>query len=389
MTTAERAAPKPDSVRIGEILDRLDAQASEPSNATAERRKHYRRAKPSATIDHPAGGTARLVAHSRLLWSEGMVLLSAGFTYPGSIFTGTLVSSDGESMGVRGRVVDCRHVEGVYHEVEVKFSSRVDVSMFVDAPSNPGGGSAAIDLPNLQGRVLYLDDSEVDARLLGHYLKGSNIKLKSVRTAAEALAQLRAELYDIFVSDLNLDGGTDGLPVVASARADGFTGPIAVLTAETSPAKVAAVRAAGIDHVLSKPYQRNSLIQMMVTLHQLAGAVGSGEVVYSTLSDQPETEELLAAYVADVRKATQELQKATVSGDFAAVRGHCLSLRGSAPGYGFPSLGAAAEEAVEALDATLSVAHARPKLRTLLLMCDQLGIRKAAAPAKPDAERLV
>jgi HPt (histidine-containing phosphotransfer) domain-containing protein len=126
-----------------------------------------------------------------------------------------------------------------------------------------------------------------------------------------------------------------------------------------------------------------------VTLHQQAGPVGAGEVVYSTLSGQPETEELLAAYVADVRKTTQELQKAALAGDFAAVRDHCLSLRGSAPGYGFPSLVAAAEEAVQAPDATLSVSHARPKLRTLLLICGQLGIRKAAAPAKPDVERLV
>jgi CheY-like chemotaxis protein len=387
MTTAERAAPKPDSVRIGEILDRLDASASK--TPSGERRKPYRRGKPLATIDHPAGGTARLVAHSRLLWSEGMVLLSAGFTYPGSMFTGTLVSSDGESMGVRGRVVDCRHVEGVYHELEVKFSSRVDVSMFVEPPTDAMGGVTSIDLPNLQGKVLYLDDSEVDARLMAHYLKGSGIELTCVRNPAEALEKLGGGLFDILVTDLNLGGGHDGLPVVAQARAAGFTGPVAVLTAETSQSKLAAVKAAGVDQIVAKPYQRNTLVQAMVKLHQQSGAIGSGEVVYSTLSDQPDIEELLTAYVSDVRKMVQDVQRAIAADDFNAVRDYCLNLRGSATGYGFPPVGTAAEDALRALDGSLSVAESRPKLRTLLLICGQLGVRKKAPPPKPEAERMV
>ena len=390
--TAERAAPKPESVRIAEILDRLDAQAvGGGTNATpaGERRKPYRRAKPLATVDHPAGGTARLVAHSRLLWSEGMVLLTAGFIYPGSIFVGSLVSTDGEAMGVRGRVADCRHVEGHYHELEVKFSSRIDVSMFVEAPSDGMGGTAACELPNLQGHVLYLDDSEIDARLLAHYVKGSDIQLKHVRTAGEALEQLRGGMYDIFITDLNLGGGTDSIPVVTAARAAGFTGPILALTAETSQSKLAALTAAGIDQLLAKPYQRAALLGVMVKLHQMAGAIGPGEVLYSALADQPEMEDLLLPYVSDVATLCKDMQKAIAADDFPTVRNYCLNLHGSAASYGFPSVGAGAQEAVRALDGSMSVAESRPKLQTLLLMCAKLGVRKSVAPPKPDGERLV
>ena len=319
-----------------------------------------------------------------------MVLLTAGFVYPGSIFVGSLVSTDGESMGVRGRVADCRHIEGHYHELEVKFSSRIDVSMFVEAPSDGMGGTAACELPNLQGHVLYLDDSEIDARLLAHYIKGSDIQLKHVRTAGEALEQLRGGMYDIFITDLNLGGGTDSIPVVTAARAAGFTGPILALTAETSQSKLAALTAAGIDQLLAKPYQRTALLGVMVKLHQMAGAIGPGEVLYSTLG-RPAGD---GGPAAPLRLGRGHALQGHAEGDRGRRLPHRPQLLPQPTRVGRQLWvplrpGAGAQDAVRALDGSLSVAESRPKLQTLLLMCAKLGVRRSAGPSKPDGERLV
>jgi CheY-like chemotaxis protein len=272
-------------------------------------------------VEHPAGGIARVIAHARLLRSDGIIVLSGGFSYPGSSFTATLTSKEGDSLSVRGTVVACRHVEGIYHELKIKFGQRIDPHLFIE-PAQSGSDEevATVDLSNLRGKVLHLDDSDADGRLLAHFLRGSGIELKSVLTSEEALAHLGSAMVDIFLCDLNLGAGKDALPVVESATKAGFCGPTVILTAENNPTKLAAVKAAGIEFILPKPYQKNALVQLMIKLHQQVGAISSGQAIYSTLSDQADADEMLAAYVPSIQTLAQDLQKKMIARDLAGVR---------------------------------------------------------------------
>jgi len=385
--------PKTGPSKIEEILDRLNAAEynSKIVMHRNQRRWNYRRLNTQASFEHPGGGVTRIMTTTRTLWFEGMTLLCAGFVHSGSIFKANLKSNDGESMAVMGTVVNCKHIEGVFHEIEVKFNQHIDPNLFIDATqSNNVASAEMVDLSTLRGKVLHLDDSEADARLLVHYLRGSGIELKSVRKAEEALQSLFVTDFDIFLCDLNLGGGTDGITAVKSARENGFCGPIVVMSAETNVSKLAAMKAAGAEHVLAKPYQKNALIQMMVKIHQQVGAIVDGEVLYSTLSDEPETDELLAGYVASTQKTVRDMQKSILARDLSAVREYCLNIHGSASGYGFIPLGLAAEEAIRALDSTMSVDEARPQIRRLTLLCGQLGLRRnSSADKKSDGDRLI
>jgi CheY-like chemotaxis protein len=392
MTSEKKTTgPRTGASKLEDILDRLDAAAGITTSDRNQRRWNYRRMDTQACFEHPGGGVTRVSACTRSLWCEGMSLLCAGFVYSGSVFKTNLKSRDGESMGVVGTIVSCRHIDGLFHEIEVKFNQRIDPHLFIDATRNSNGESTApVDLPSLRGKVLHLDDSEADSRLLMHHLRGSGIELKSVRKAEEALEALKTADFDIFLCDLNLGGGSDGILVVKKVREFGFCGPIVVMSAETNVSKVAAMKAAGAEHVLAKPYQRNALIQMMVKMHQQVGAIVDGEVLYSTLSDEPETDELLANYVASTQQTVKDMQKPILARDLSAVREYCLNIHGTAAGYGFIPLGLAAEEAIRALDSTMSVEEARPQIRRLTLLCGQLGLRRnPTADKKTDANRLV
>ena len=387
--TAEKTNPAKSAVsKIEEILNRLDqTPATNVPVDRQQRRWNYRRGNVPATIEHPAGGATKLMTQTRLLWADGMSVICSAFIYTGSVFRSTLTSNGTDSVGVVGTIVSCRHIEGVYHEAEIKFKQRIDPHLFIDPAKTTGAdGSTPVDLPNLNGKVLYLDDSESDARLLKHYLRGSAIDLTSVKTAAEALTGLKTSIYDIFLCDINLGGGSDGVPVVMAARADGFAGPIVILTAETNATKLAQMKTAGAEHLLPKPYQRNTLIQLMVKIHQQVGAITDGEILYSNLPEEPETDELLSSYVESVKVIADGLLKGMVSKDMTAVRELCLNLRGSAAGYGFVSLGTCAGDAVRAIDSTMSVDESRPQLRRLALMCGQLGLRRNAPAAAAAAK---
>jgi len=377
MSTNAKAA----DARLEEILDRLEAQERE-AGANRERRWPYRQSAVSVTIEHPGGGSAKFATNPISLWCEGVTFLFPGFAYPGSSCAVLLSSKCGESMLARGTVVACRHVDGVLHVAEVKFSKRVDPHLFVERPAaGAPDATGQVELTHLHGNVLYVDDSEFDPRLLAHHLRGSGIKLTAVKTPDEALAALTEGLHDIFLCDLNLGPGTDAVAVIAGARAAGFGGPIVTLTAENNPARLAAAKAAGAQYLLAKPYQQNTLLQLMAKLHQEVGAVMAPDVLYSTLVDYGDIDDLITNYIKEAKALAHKIEAAVRARDAGLARELCLNLKGSATGHGFASLGQAADDAARVLDAgNGGINSAKPKLRMLALMCGQLGIRAIAAP---------
>lgn len=385
-----------DETHIKDLLERLDrldsAMPGTPAaNAAAtgtaprkERRFPYAKAGIMVAIEHPGGGITRVPSHARCIWGDGIAVLAAAFSYPKSTCTVTLISKDGDLLSANGTVSACKHVDGALHELEIKFSKRIDPTLFQETPKDSSGASTEpVDLGMLRGRVLYLDDSDLDQRLLAHHLRGSKMEMKFCKESAEALAALRQGTIDIFLCDLHLGHGAIGIDTVKDARKEGFSGPVVMLTAEHAPDKLSAVKAAGADHILPKPYTKTALVELMAKLNQQVGATTSDELLYSTLDDQAEMAELLDGFIATAKEISERLQTAVQAQDLDQTRELCLSIKGSAIGYGFASLGTAAEEAIKSLDGTMSVDESRPRLRSLILMCGKLAIRKEAPPATP------
>jgi CheY-like chemotaxis protein len=391
MSTEKTSPAKPVDPKIQEILDRLDQKAQDPTLAKTANRWRYRRPGMNLTIEHPAGGIARGVCHARMIWREGIALLCPNFSYPGSICTLVLVSIEGDLMSIRGTVEFCRHIQAGYHEVELKFSQRIDPQMFVESGGQGADNAPMVDPSNLRAKIIHLDDSEADAKLLAHHLRGSGVELISFRKGADALAHIGSgQPFDIFLCDLNLGRDGDSLPLIRTVRnTHEFTGPIVVVTAESHPPKLAAVKEAGADSFLAKPFTRDSLMKVIVSLHHQVGAV-AGDLLFSTLSDQPDVDELLASYIASVKETATLIDAAIVAKDLDAVRGLCLNVKGTAAGYGFSPLSSAAEETIRVLDSSMGIDEAKSKLRSLILMTGQLALKpKAGATENADKERTV
>jgi len=381
-TPAANGPPKPGEANIQSLLDRLDrvSVAAEAAGKARlkprERRYAYRRSNLGVAVEHPGGGVARFRAHARNISCGGIGLLYHGFLYARSSCNVTLRKRDNTPHMLAATVIYCRHVEGPFHLIGLRFAERLD-PLFLEAHRGEANETdELVDLPNLRGRIVHLDDSPMDHKLLEYNLRGSGIRLIPVTTPAEALAALKDGRGEILFCDLNLGRGIDGATVIRDARKQGFTGPIVVITAENGGARLAEVKAAGADRTLPKPYERRALLQVLMAVHQQVGAVASSDVVYSSLSDQPGITDLLVAYIEEVQRIVKDVEAGMVADDFSAVRELCLNIKGSAVGYGFTPLGQAAEATVKALDATMSIEEARAQLRTLTLLCGSLAVRR-------------
>ncbi|MBD3163359.1 MAG: response regulator [Candidatus Eisenbacteria bacterium] len=110
----------------------------------------------------------------------------------------------------------------------------------------------ASPLPN--ARLLVVDDEEPVLELLGDILSEYPYQVDLVPTGEEAIDRMRAETYDLVLTDLNLPG-TDGLGVLRAAKETDADVAVVLLTGNaTISVAIEALRKGAYDFV-QKPFQ--------------------------------------------------------------------------------------------------------------------------------------
>ncbi|MFW5653757.1 MAG: PilZ domain-containing protein, partial [Planctomycetota bacterium] len=197
LTGAERA----------QLLARIDR---EPAAVTiANRRDHprlrYRGRDIVATIQHPGGGMVRSYVVPVDISEGGICILRNGFLHRGTTATLDIAARDNEVLSVTGQVAWCTQFYGRIHRVGLEFDAHIDPRLFVDPRvwehvlSELGGGH-----DGLQGRVLAIEDQELDQELLRMYLEETSLEVLIVETVEAATSAIRGKLFDLILCDLNL-----------------------------------------------------------------------------------------------------------------------------------------------------------------------------------------
>lgn len=378
-----------------ELLSQLDrvargdefALGSDDANRRQDKRWKFREPSMAMTVEHPAGGVARLIVGARNISAGGIAFLHGGFLHPRSRCRMVLNRLDGQREVVAGSVVNCRHVSGAAHEISVRFDHRIDPTNFVCIDQAPveTNDAQTLELPDLRGRILYVEDAQADQVLMRHYLEATGVTLTIVASAAEAAAKLAESTFDFVLADLNLPDA-EGIAVVEQIRAANFKGSLAVVTAENSPSLYETLRAAGVAHILAKPYNPGKLHELIKRLHEELGVKPGSATIYSAYEGQPNMSDLILSYIQRAHELASELEEAVGANDLNAVRQVCLKLKGSAGGYGFNPVSELAAQAIESIDASRALESARQQLNLLSLMCNNLGLRRGKFIRRPDAD---
>ncbi|NJM16122.1 MAG: response regulator [Bacteroidales bacterium] len=110
--------------------------------------------------------------------------------------------------------------------------------------------------------ILIVEDDEASYELIRAIFEITSIKFSHTKNGNNVLELLQKETFDLILLDIQLPG-KDGFAVAQEIRSGGFKIPILAQTANAIVATPEKCRSAGINDVIIKPFNEDSLFRKM------------------------------------------------------------------------------------------------------------------------------
>jgi CheY-like chemotaxis protein len=380
---SSRHKPIVDALRLSEaqrqeLIAKLDRQAASYRGMEArleDRVPYVASAGVMLTLHHPGGSVANYLVRPRNLSRRGVGFLHGNFIHVGSRCQVYLLRLDGRRESISGVVVRCSHVQGLVHEVGVRFDNTIDLGEFLADYSHPAEEpQQSVELPRLSGKTLYVEDSANDQELLRFHLDNLGVEMVSITSPLEALQVVEREQFDLVAVGIRLPGMT-GPEFAAALRADGYEGPIIALTAEDSAEIRSEAMASGCNAVYVKPFTLEHVVQWFAEHLPRAGTkTGDDQCLISTEWGNERMRPLILGFVERMQGQVDELARLLQVGkDHSLIQKLSLDLKGSAGGYGYPDVSRVAAD-LHRLSATgASAKDIAEKCCELADLCQRAG----------------
>lgn len=324
-------------------------------------------------VTHPNRLKATYSVVPRNLSRGGVAFIHGQFIYPGSRCEALLPALNKRWLEVAGKVVACRHLSGLMHEVCVAFTQQIDLELFVQLTAQqkarlekevePGAAEPTAEGDGADGNpsaersteprhAVIADDSASDAALTALWLSQLGYFVKPATDAKEAVGHVTDPGIEMVVLNLGI-GGNRGLELIRQLRASGYMGSLLVVSPDGDATRRNAALDAGGSAFLEMPFSLNQLQQV---IQQLRNGFGEGDKqgaspIYTSLAADPEMKPLVEAYVKRVGAMGTELRNALGRADHAGLLRLCRHLKGNGAAYGFEPVTAAARLAIASLEA--------------------------------------
>ena len=165
-------------------------------------------------------------------------------------------------------------------------------------------GLSKPDVPLLDPmRILIVDDNEMNRRVLKGFLDKGGHNLELVENAEDALALCDTQNFDVILTDINL-GGMDGTEFTKLIRGhldnEVAQTPIIALTGNVSADDKALYEEAGMNGVLAKPIDPDSLNEILAEIQNSTDDNGNASseaaAIYQAAKEQEEPEEVAGTF---------------------------------------------------------------------------------------------
>jgi len=224
------------AAEIGELLDQIDGRDRDAGSAgRSARRFEFRDNECAVIIQQPgASDASSFLAPTRNLSAGGMSFLHGGFVHCDSICRVIMRAAAGDMVEIPGRVVRCRHLSKLVHEVSVEFNEPINPADFC---------TAALKL-----NLLLIDADEEERRVAAHHLTVARATVETLDSCAGLLEHVKGSTFDAILLATDVGGSVDA---VKSLRADGYGRPIIGILPAAGGTDLADV---GCTRCVSKPY---------------------------------------------------------------------------------------------------------------------------------------
>jgi CheY-like chemotaxis protein len=190
----------------------------------------------------------------------------------------------------------------------------------------------------LEGQILLAEDTEENQTLLSLYLRKTGAQVSVVENGQLAVQAAQRQHFDLIFMDMQMPV-MDGMEAVTLLRNQGYNRPIVALTANAMQADKQRCLEAGCDDFVSKPVDREHLLQVTARYLKVTPCEASCTPIHSTLAiEDAAFKELVAQYVNRLPEVVEELIQAVEQKQWDNVLFHAHKLRGSGGGYGFSQL---------------------------------------------------
>lgn len=353
------------------IMNELDRVGGEEITdlRRALKRWKFNGSKALVTLLSETGRRQNYVVAPRNLSAGGTGVLHGGFVHAGTRCIVAMRRRNGSVACIPGSVIRCSHIRGRLHELGIEFDHTTDPEQFLEFENRTNFNTERVDVSTLRGTLLVIDDSLADQRLVAHYFKDSNLDVLFAKDAKSGLAML-ADGPDVVFVDYQLPD-LDGVTLIEKAKDSGFAGPMLVVSADHSPGLRDRAQAAGAAEVIAKPCPKELLHQAAAEYLMVDSdrrSTGHGPILASADSAGVSLE-LLEMFINDLKNYSRQIEDCLNSASLPQLRSIATQIKGSSKGYGLESVGAAAEDLMRSLDATMSVEESANAARRLGEFC--------------------
>lgn len=345
------------------LVDVINQQGARGKQNTERRniRVDYHAEGVIVAIRQPHGNTIQHAVVPRNLSRWGIAFVHGRFVYPDVTCDVTLPTLEGKSYIVPGKVVRCRHIGGIVHEVSVVFNEPVDLDLFVtlnaeqreqtaleqsDDPFN-----ADTDPTDTAGmRAMVVDDVRSDRKLFGLYLTEMGLSVSEAVGAAQALNLAMRDRMDMILINCHL-ADHNGAELVKHLRNEKVNCAIIGMSSSENETIKQEMIAAGASAFLVKPFQKGALKELVEQLLALDTDAGrESDAIISTETNNATMRPIIEEFVSGLGTYIARLHNASNAEDYDHLAKVCQQLKGSGGGYGFEVITQAAQGALGRLE---------------------------------------
>lgn len=363
---------------LGALHDAYDAATDLPGRRTHQRWPF--RQTVLVRLNTPGARPLALAGHD--FSGGGVSLMHNAYMHPGTPCTVMMPMLGGQYAAMEGKVARCAHFRGTVHVLGVQFDKPINVRDFLTLDPHRGQFMmGAVEPGKLTGRLLHVEDGEMDRKLVQHFVRETKLKVVSVPGAKAAIDALGApgDAFVAVVIDFDLPDG-NGADLARQLHGRGMHCPVILVSAHPLSQVHDVAKQAGVSAVISKPFTEETLLSALgefLLNKSFAPQSSSGPITSTLPADAPE-QRFVPEFVQSLRDLGTQLFKALAAADAAGAQRLCLKFKGTAPALGFPGIADACGAALRALADSPDIEASRSSIQVVIGMCQR------ASAIKPD-----
>ncbi|MHC4976833.1 MAG: response regulator [Planctomycetota bacterium] len=349
------------------LLDKLDAD--EMSKGGGDESVVRPRWSIPLRVSYADGKEQGYKVLTRAIRTSCVDVLHGGYLHAGLPASLTLTTDGGEQLVLQSTVESCAHVTGKVHTIRLALESHLEESLLrALGPRDKSGGRD--ELAVLGGKLLHVEDSELDTKLLHQTLRDTSVKVVDSEDGFGAIAAIEREPFDAVLCDLTLPD-MSGESLIMALREHNYRGPIAIVTGIRERGRLQGALAKGACDIVLKPYKAERMRRTLMRVLPRADQIPD-----TTAAKRPDAMARNSMQV--LARDMASLPAAVASREFDVVRFRLARVHGSARNAKVRTLEVAADRALRALDRGGSIKYAAREIQSILREWESMGVNRAA-----------